>query len=164
MAYQFSPEELTWIQAHRQAHSINKRFTGKNVARYVDEIDEFMMMNDAHTILDYGCGKALYWPTHWLNKIQGYDPCYEPFAGDPLPADCVVCCDVMEHVPESAVTSTLTRITELAGCCVFLSIAVRPAGKQLPNGHNAHRCVKPSEWWDHKLTTIMTVPHRVHYT
>ena len=113
------------------------------------------------SILDYGCGKAKFWPSHWQN-IQGYDPAWHEFNIEPKPADMVICIDVLEHVTEQFVPTMLEHLNALANKCLYLSIGVYPAKKTFANGENCHVTVKPEEWW-HQQLAVMDKPYQLKF-
>ena len=53
------------IEQHRQMHRLNKRFRGHSLVQHIPAIDQLMQEKQCVTLLDYGCGKAAYWPQHW---------------------------------------------------------------------------------------------------
>ena len=87
-----------------------------------------------------------------------YDPVF-PEYGDPREADLVCCIDVLEHVEPNylkAVLKDLSRITIKAG---LFTIHTGPAGKNLPDGRNAHLIQKPSSWWLPQLCEHFEIAH-----
>ena len=128
---------------------------GHNGARYKDTVLTVMDRTGARTILDYGCGKGS------LRKALGpfvsnYDPAVPEFAGEPEPADLVVCTDVVEHVEPDMLDAVLDHIKSL-GQHYLLIVSCREAHKTLPDGRNAHLIVQPPEWWDRKMKERFTV-------
>lgn len=123
---------------------------GTSGARYIDHVLQIAQRLNTRDILDYGCGKAT------LQKgipfpIQNYDPFIPEFSNSPVPADLVVCTDVMEHVEPEYVTSVLRNIHALTKQGVFFQIATRPASKFLPDGRNAHLIQENGNWWLEQL-------------
>lgn len=105
-------------------------------------------------VLDYGCGKGGLMGA--INRafpdIPGvyyreYDPFVEGKDSQPEPADLVFCGDVMEHVEPQCVDSVLAHIAGLARRVAIFVIALTPAVKTLPDGRNAHICLKNPDWW-----------------
>ena len=74
-------ERTYFIEQHRQMHKIWKRFKGHSLVEHIPHIDQLMEEHGCRTILDYGCGKAQYWPATW--NVTGYDPAYEPYSQQP---------------------------------------------------------------------------------
>jgi hypothetical protein len=121
---------------------------GRMVAQIVNRLD-------VRHVLDYGCGSRLSLARELSErkliehpfKYQAYDPCVPKYAAPPVPAEMVVCLDVLEHIEEDYIESVLDdlmRVTEAVG---FFSIDTGPAKKSLPDGRNAHILQRPPEWW-----------------
>ena len=156
-------EREHYIELHRQLHKqSNLHFAGKSVRNYITQIDSLIVEHKCKTILDYGCGKAQFWPDHWQGKIQGYDPAYEKFSVEPAPADLVVCCDVMEHIPESEIKNILSNINQLANNWTFFVIDTKLAKKKFLDNSNCHVTVQTPAWWQDKLDQFCP-RHTVHY-
>lgn len=121
--------------------------SGQKMARRVA-----MACRDLNTadILDYGCGKrgleqALGFP------IKNYDPCIPGLDKPPVPADVVVCGDVLEHIEPDCLDEVLKDIYRVTRQIAILLIANRPALKALPDGRNAHLIQEGPQWWLAKL-------------
>jgi hypothetical protein len=141
-----SPE---YAELQRQFHIARPDY-GVSGMRYADNVLQIAQRMGTRDILDYGCGKAT------LQKnipfpIQNYDPFVPEFAKEPVPADLVVCTDVMEHIEPEHVGSVLIDIHALAKQAVFFQIATGPAKKFLPDGRNAHLIQQPGNWWLERL-------------
>lgn len=111
-------------------------------------------------ILDYGCGKGqlsrvLHWP--WHPKVHNYDPAIPEYSHQPVPADMLVSTDVLEHIEPEHLDAVLNHMHDLTKRFCLLSIATRPAHKQLPDGRNAHLIVQPIEWWLPKLRQYWSI-------
>lgn len=147
------------IAQYKLMHHHPNYFRGRTVLKYATEIDKLIKSTVSKTLLDYGSGKGeQYQSTYSLQQVWGvdlptcYDPGVERFAKLPKGRfDGVICCDVMEHVPEHAVQDTLRRIIDYADKFVFFSIATNAATKTLPDGQNCHLTIKPEEWWDAQI-------------
>ena len=116
---------------------------GTSSAQYAPAVRTLCKAYGTHDVLDYGCGKgrladALEFP------IQQYDPAIPGQATEPLPADIVVCGDVMEHIEPECVNDVLQHIHSLTQMCAYWIIATRPAAKSLPDGRNCHLIVEPT--------------------
>ena len=101
--------------------------------------------------LDYGCGKQTLGQALPHMMIRGYDPCIEGLDEMPVPADLVICGDVMEHVEEGHVDAVLDHLQELAKKVVILVISTRLAKKTLPDGRNAHITIHDGNWWLYRM-------------
>lgn len=107
-------------------------------------------------VLDFGCGRGTL--KHALEAALGFVTVHEYDPGvrgkDTPPEynyDYVVCTDVMEHVEEDRVDSTLQFIEWLTGAGAFFLIVFTPAKSSLPDGRNTHITIKPREWWEERL-------------
>lgn len=138
-----------FVEQHRLMH-LNQpsKFSGKSVVPWIPMIDQICLKYHCDTLLDYGCGQAQHWPDHWLDRITGYDPCVPRFQHQPQPADCVISCDVMEHIHHSGVHRVAQHIASLAGVIAVIIVSFNPADRRLPDRTNSvHVTVRPREWW-----------------
>ncbi len=153
--------------APEQGDRAEDMFAGTSLAPHVEAVRHLVRGTGAHTLLDYGCGKARLYGApakafggapgsslqeHWgLDQVTLYDPAYP--AHNRLPEGTfggVICTDVLEHVPEDDVPWVLGEIFGFAENFVYLNVACYPAKKILPNGENAHCTIQPQQWWlDH---------------
>ena len=140
------------IEQYRQLHNQGK-FRGFSTLEHAEQIGNIIRETRSESILDYGCGKGHQYSIHQINDDWGaalrlYDPAVPGFDREPEPADGVICCDVMEHIPETEVPIVLGKVLNLARKFVFFVICTRPSKKTLPDGRNCHLTVKPKEWWN----------------
>lgn len=128
---------------------------GVTAHKYGPMVSDIVDKLEIDHLLDYGCGSNKSLTDTLAPKrnfvYQAYDPCVPDYAGDPDPADMVVCVDVLEHIEPLLLDSVLDHITELAESIVFLSINTGPAGKVLDDGRNAHLIQQPMTFWLPKL-------------
>lgn len=127
---------------------------GGNGQRYLPDIEKAVIRHGPiFEALDYGCGKGTLKPAFEKRfpfiAFRNYDPV--TFPGDPIPADLVICTDVLEHVEPECLDLVLDHISLLARRAVFATIATRPANKTLPDGRNAHLIQESSGWWRKKV-------------
>ena len=111
-------------------------------------------------VLDYGCGKG-FLVDRLLNelsdtpvKFRKYDPFVNDSSINQRPQkkyDFVMCIDVLEHVDEPKLDSTLDDICDLTSKALLLIIDLQPAVKTLQDGRNAHVMLAPHSWWLTKL-------------
>ena len=152
-----------WIEQHRLLHQDSPRnFAGKSLRKWIDTINSFAEHHHCETILDYGCGKAQFWPPEWQGRVSGYDPAVDQFSAEPLPADLVICVDVMEHIPLNQVTEVIDRVNSLARRAVFWVVDVKPAKKRFLNGANCHLTQQPPEWWRDRVAQTR-VPYQINF-
>lgn len=152
------PQQTDIINQYQLMHASPKYFRGINTVNYRDEVGRLVHETGALSLLDYGSGKGeqygepYYLGKSWGIEVECYDPGYPKFSRLPQRKfDGVLCCDVMEHIPEDAIDFTLQQIFSLAKLFVFFVITTVPAKKILPDGRNCHVTVKPEEWWRNKI-------------
>lgn len=147
-------EGETWLARHRAEHDADARaFDGWTLAAYQGQVAALVKKTKARTLLDYGCGKADGWKSGAI-RISGlmaarfYDPAVAEFAERPVGQFCiVVCCDVLEHVPESDVPAVLDDVLGFARRAAFFSICCRPSIGRFADGGDPHATVRPFAWW-----------------
>tara|TARA_R100001509_G_scaffold132729_1_gene86257 strand:- start:7558 stop:8094 length:537 start_codon:yes stop_codon:yes gene_type:complete len=147
-------ESLEQAKLFHNANSLN--WSGEALAEYKHQIKALIDEKKPKSILDYGCGKALF-HKHFLPTIfRGimifcYDPAVKDFENKPQKEiDLTLCIDVMEHVQEDKIDEVLKDLFTNTKF-VFLTITCYDAIQKLPNGKNAHYTVKPPSWWNDKL-------------
>jgi hypothetical protein len=140
-----------------------RTFPGASLLPQAHHIRRLIAHTGSRTILDYGSGKGMqYRPmslrgesswdsvqAYWgVERIQCYDPAYEPFSRLPEERfDGVVCTDVLEHCPEEDLPWIVGELFGYARLFVFANVACYPAAKTLPNGENAHCTIRPVSFW-----------------
>jgi hypothetical protein len=143
-----------YIDQHRLLHANPKEFRGRSLLAHIPAIDRLLQIHACHSILDYGCGKARCWPPQWQGRIIGYDPAYEPYSVRPQGSyDMVICTDVLEHVPASAVDWVIRDIFQYREKWAYINIATYRSDHCLPNGTNKHVTVRDHAWWNQRLST-----------
>ena len=140
----------------QRLHSVKDSFGDSG--RY-KHIDQWLVNNRCHSIIDYGCGKG-----YVLENISkkfplihctNYDPGYAKFANRPeKPAELVICSDVLEHIEPTLIDNVLKDIESLTLNVAYLIIDTKPAGKNLPDGRNAHLIIENQDWWTNKVQTV----------
>jgi hypothetical protein len=119
---------------------------GISGSKHAEPVRTFSERLQTRDILDYGCGKqtlqrSLPFP------IQNYDPCIPECSKRPVPADLVVCTDVLEHVEKDCVQDVIEDLKVLTKRVLFVNVSTRPARKILPDGRNAHITIESGNWW-----------------
>ena len=128
---------------------------GRAAKAYARMVAQYMDRLKITSLLDYGCGSnrslltALPLPADVV--YEGYDPCVPEYSADPLPADLVVCIDVLEHIEPELLDNVLDHLASLCDPYGFFSIHLGPAAKTLPDGRNAHLIQQPPAWWRLRL-------------
>jgi predicted TPR repeat methyltransferase len=118
------------------------------------------LINQATTLLDYGCGTGglvrhlnnMMWPHRF--KAYGYDPGVPEFEALPEPAEIVVSTDVLEHIEPECLEDVLKHIGELTIKGAYLNIHTGQAKAVLPDGRNAHLIQQPWDWWQTQLKKV----------
>lgn len=121
---------------------------GRAGDKHLDIILELIDKTGSHNVLDYGCGKGFLGEALRQRDIpcHDYDPAM-PGKGHAEIADLVVCTDVMEHIEPEKLNAVLEHIFNMTDVALFVAISMRPAGKILADGRNAHLIIQSSEWW-----------------
>lgn len=139
------------VGQYKTMHEAGK-FAGLSVVQHAEQIKNLIYETDSESVLDYGCGKGHQYSRHGIHEEWGidlrlYDPAVPGFTSAPKPADGVICCDVMEHIPEHEVRGVIKAIMGLAKKFVFFVVCTRASKKFLPDGQNCHVTIKPRDWW-----------------
>lgn len=137
-----SPE----YQALQAKFHVDRPDYGVSSTRHVEPILALAKTLGTRDVLDYGCGKCM------LQKgipypIQNYDPCMPEYARRPVPAELVVCTDVLEHIEPDNLKDVMDDLRELTKGYLFVEVSTRPASKILPDGRNAHLIIETPNWW-----------------
>jgi hypothetical protein len=122
---------------------------------YAEMVAEIINRLEVTHVLDYGCGSRLSLPTALHEKqlvrhgfkYQAYDPGVPKYASPPVPAELVVCLDVLEHIEEDCIDDVLDHLATLTEAVGVFAIDTGPAVKVLSDGRNAHLLQRPPEWW-----------------
>lgn len=141
-------EMLKEMHASKEGWGGSGRRQAVTVLKYAENIK-------TPRILDYGCGqgtlkKALQVLGCKLD-IMEYDPGVRGKEKLPKPSELVVCTDVLEHIEPDKLDAVLKHIYNLTKKSAYFLVATRPAGRQLPDGRNAHLIVQPPSYWVSKL-------------
>jgi hypothetical protein len=129
---------------------------GSSSEKLYDDILPLVKEINPYSILDYGCGQSKLIDILPCTLRYRYDPAILQFASRIIfPIDLVICIDVLEHIPENYILSTLRDIKSYNEKVIF-DIGTQLATHILPNGRNAHCTVKPIEWWIDKLEEVFS--------
>jgi len=144
------------VQQLNLMHEQKGIFAGTSLKKHVPKINRIIREKDIESVLDYGCGKAMFHHRLVVDPVK-YDPGYPPYSEKPTGNyELVICTDVMEHVDEQFVSKVLVEIFYYATKHVYLHISTKEAVKKLPDGRNAHVTVKPENWWRNKVNAANT--------
>lgn len=146
------------IDQYKQLHETGLWFKGTAIKGHVDAIGRVVKETGSKTLLDYGCGKAIYYRKERIHEKWGvkmpylYDPGVTEFEKKPVGKfDGVICTDVLEHVenPEEVISDLIGYAEKFLYLCI--SVQNSPPGKHLPDGRPFHICVKPKDWWRERI-------------
>lgn len=142
---------------YKRTHAGNpKRFLGYTTKLYVPHIKRLIELTGSEHLLDYGCGKGYQYlgerrvherwggilPHCWDPGVLGLSQRPErTFHG-------VICCDVLEHVPEELLGQVTADIFSFAERFVLMGIATVPSHKDTIDGVNSHLTVRDPAWWN----------------
>lgn len=142
------------IELYREVHEQGHRFHGTSIKGRIEDIGNIVKETGAKTLLDYGCGKAIYYLTHKIQDKWGvpmptlYDPGVKKWDKKPDGKfDGVICTDVLEHILEPA--KALPEIIGYAEKFCYLAISCTPSApaKRFSDGTPYHVSVHPPKWW-----------------
>jgi len=179
-----SKEYTSLLTQYKILHDTRKKdkvkgpvFSNGEYAKEAPTIKRLIHDHQCETLLNYGCGnpKAFFNtpytpPTHTdedkpFRSIHGYlgrldvsmyDPGIEKLSMYPYKqSDIVVCTDVLEHIPPTDIPWFLKELIYLSGSVLHVTIHLGPAFTLLPDGRNAHACIRPGEWWNEKIATAI---------
>ena len=148
-------------EQQRKLHESKKINYGTTGEKYGETVGQMIDLMEVDTLLDYGCGHNLSL-TRTLKperkfKYSGYDPGVPEYADEPSPAQMVVCIDVLEHIEPECLEDVLDHLEELTEQVLFATVHTGPAGKNLPDGRNAHLIQKQADWWLPKFQERFTL-------
>ena len=157
------------LQDYKDLHE-KKCFAGNSIVNYVPQIKQLFWSYRPKSMLDYGCGRASpYYGDEMLPMVDKlgyemelslYDPAVEAYSIKPIdPVGAIICCDVLEHIPEDELDEILSHIYSLARVFVFFAIALVPDGnRKLLDGSDVHVTLKTKEAWLNLIHKYSTVP------
>jgi hypothetical protein len=131
-------------------HASNPGY-GTSGSKRASDVERFAQKLNAQSILDYGCGKQTLGKALPHLPIIAYDPAIPELANPPMPADLVVCTDVLEHIEPELLENVLDDLKRLTIKGIFIVVSTCAAKKFLADGRNAHLIQQPSGWWLPKL-------------
>jgi len=90
-------------------------------------------------------------------------PEYNKLPAPDVQIDSIICCDVLEHIPEEEIDSVLEYWYSLNPKFVYATVAQYPAVAKLEDGRNAHVTLKETDWWEEKFFKFLNCPTYVLY-
>ena len=135
---------------NEQLHQTHKDY-GQKGHRHLTVIKHLRDRYKCKTVLDYGCGGGKL-AKNAPFKVINYDPAIPEYSKLPIPADMVVCTDVLEHIEPELLDNVLDHIAGLTRGVAYFVIATRKdRTKLLPDGTNPHKIVKEPSFWRDQL-------------
>ena len=144
-----------YVEQNSKLHE-NVPAYGSKGWRNSEIVSDIVKNYQAHSILDYGCGKGGL-RSHLGKIVHNYDPAIKKWSALPDSADVVVCADVMEHIEPECLHDVLTHIASLTRKVAFFTIACCPAKQRLPDNTNTHKIIEKPEWWQEKVDEYLDV-------
>lgn len=108
------------------------------------------------SVLDYGCGKG-YLAKKLPFPIWEYDPAISGKDASPMPADLVVCTDVLEHIEPDKLLFVLDDLRRCVKKMGFFIIHTGAARKKYADGRNTHLIQQGKDWWEGQLENFFDV-------
>jgi Methyltransferase domain len=157
---------MKFLSAYQELH-VQKKFKGYAILPYVKDVTRMIEDYNAKTLLDYGCGLGRQYRKKRIHEIWNimpvlYDPANPNFAEKPKQTfDGVICTDVLEHIPEEELATSLEEIFTYADAFVFFSVSLTPSKKTHPKVGNLHVTLKSKTEWTNYIAKFATVPFRL---
>jgi hypothetical protein len=143
-----------YLELQRKLHAGGRY--GVSSGRWVDTVRSLAERENCADILDYGCGQGQL-KAALGDCVTEYDPAIAGKELEPEPADLVVCTDVLEHIEPDCLDDVLLHLRSKAKKQFLFAISLRPAGKTLGDGRNAHLIVESADWWLDRLAPYFRV-------
>lgn len=129
--------------------------TGIHRVRHVKKI---ISSNNYKSLWDFGCGRNYVMIKSLRSELPevsstGYDPAItnsEDGVSNVVvegEVDIITSIDCLEHLHEDELPQCFEIFLKKSPKYIYLDICTRLAGKILPDGTNAHKTVKPDDWW-----------------
>lgn len=124
------------------------------------------LVEDCHSILDYGCGKGTlgrvlnqtFAPQHddglsLAFEVREYDPAVRGKDTPPVEqADLVVALDVLEHIEPACFDDVLSDLDRLTGRLLFVVAVTKPSKRIMSDGRDTHLSLHDAAWWENEFT------------
>lgn len=148
--------------ANREMHE-TKALYGTSGSQWRDYVLETIAEEKFATVLDFGCGKGLLasdLAAHGITVAE-YDPAIPGKDQRPEPAELVICTDVFEHVEPEHLDGFFRELDRVTTRKLIWDVSLIESMKHMPDGSNAHRIIKPADWWVEQLSRYFDVTYIV---
>lgn len=137
---------------NRELHARDSDYGAGLATQYWYSLVEAMIKSyNPASILDYGCGKGRFGSTYPHLMVEDYDPAIPGKDAPPVPAEMVVCMDVLEHIEPDCLDALLNDLKRVTLKWGFFTVGTAAAKKCLPDGRNAHLIQAGPEFWLPKI-------------
>ena len=137
-----------YLRLNQELHKNSPAF-GKGGDKHANIVQALCRYYKTENVLDYGCGKGRLQRALPF-QIKEYDPGILE-KSIVVPADLVICTDVLEHIEPEYLTNVLKHIASLMRIAGYFVISTILSTKELSDGRNTHLIVKQASWWRNKL-------------
>lgn len=138
-----------YLETQRRLHRDLPEY-GTMAHHYATIVNNMITKLEPKTMLDWACGKGCL-GRQIDRPIWEYDAAIPGKDESPPPAEFVTCLDTLEHVEEECLPAVLDDLRRVTQKVLYISIALTPARKILPDGRNAHILLRDADWWRTKL-------------
>jgi hypothetical protein len=114
-------------------HASSKTYSGSFLRPHKPFLTEIIQRLGCTSALDYGCGKGVQYEwidpddgltleQAWGFEVRKYDPCYPPFAAEPVGRfDLVICTHTLNLIPLADLDRVIRRLFDLSGKAVYIA-------------------------------------------
>lgn len=134
------------VEEGRKHHESSKTYSGSLMRPHVPFLSDLISRLEINSALDYGCGKGEQYrwrdPEHghqtveerWGFNVRKYDPCWKPFAAQPVGQfDLVICTHTISLIPLGDLDWVIRRLTGHARKAVFIAEKIGGRKKEVLN-------------------------------
>lgn len=158
----FRPSDLisrNYVAEQQLLHARPNGYGGKG-NKWADEVAHLVILYDAFSVLDYGCGQGrlvedLKRRSNMNHlRLDEYDPAIPGKDRLPSFADIVTCTEVLEHIEPERLDAVIAHLQMLARKAIYLVVTIQPSNKTLSDGRNAHLTIENGTWWEERVTRV----------
>lgn len=161
-----SPAYYEALRATQKLHANSKKFNGRFLSRYIDDIKPLIDELGCKTLLDHGCGGAKCWNNPMddgqkLDQYLGviptlYDPGLPRYSREPQGKyDIVICTQVLGSIPIADLPWVVDRLYGFAGKALYVGERLDPVRKQV---HAHMKGQMPHEWSPQQWADVLRRP------